>query len=457
MKTTALSIFCAFISACSSPNATNTIVDMEYNVSVETLEDACGNNPIPEGLTLTLNVALQTDGSMSVTYPAGYIPGSGNYKGLVLMDGHTDGQLTAEPGDPALSVVGSTTMDSVDLVFEGQRVLLRDNGTQTLCANTSKVRLHGTARPFWTMSAALDGKYEAYYNFYGQVCPPAQPYDSDSWTVPLDIKEYGGSAFFAFDSHDEKLIFEMETETLASGHVDWHGPMYLIVSAYNTWYEFEGSVTGDFVEEAYKLRIKFHNVGDATGCDFVLDAAGGKRPPNPANVPNVYRLAFLESDTCKPNTDGSPKTKAFEQEGDIVLRTDGKLSLMYGNKRFDLDPETAHTYSGHWMGGGETLDYTVSVVPPALSLSYAWGRPTDTGMCYTSYTAAGVPRYFPDLELNTPTAEVKSRMAGPAPNVVDESGPRVAGRLAATLKDRGARLRPLSEAPRIVREATRAR
>lgn len=455
MKNAALSIFCALISACSSPDATP--VDMEYNVSVETLEDTCENNRIPEGLTVTLNVALQTDGSMSITYPTGYIPGSGNYNGLVITDGNTGGSLTTEEDGPALSVTGNLTMDSADLVFEGQRLLLQNDGSEVLCAGNTKLRLKGAARPFWTMSAALDGKYEAYYNFYGQVCPPAQPYDSTSWTVPLDIKEYGGSTFFAFDSHDEKLIFEMETETLASGQVDWHGPMYLIVPAYDTWYEFEGSVTGNFVETAYKLQIKFHTVGDSTGCDFVLDAAGGKRTPNPANVPNVYRLAFLESDACEPNADGSPKTKAFEQEGDVVLRTDSKLTLMYGNKRFDLDPETAHKYTRHWMGGGRTLDFTLSVVPPLLSLSYAWGEPTSTGMCYTSYTAFGVPRYFPDLKLNAPTAETELRMTGPAPSVTDESGPRVADKLAATLKERSARLRPLSEAPRFVREATRTR
>lgn len=445
MKTTALLIFCALISACS-PDATP--VDMEFDVSVETIEDTCGNDPAPEGLTVTLKVNLKTDDNMAIIYPTGYIPGHGNYKDIVIYDGKLEAKDTDPSHDPArksFSMVGGLNMNSVDLVLEEERWLKEDGSESATCVR--KARLKGAARPFSTASAP-DGKYEAYYDFYGQVCPPGQPYDAVSWTVPLDIRDRDDSALFAFDSHDEMLVFEMPTAMLASGNVDWSGLMYLVVRpAY--FYNFEGKVVGDFQAGAYNLRMDFHDIGDGTGCNYVLKAAGAKRLPDQTKISNVYRLAVSKSDACKPDANGNPTTETFEQEGDVVLRTNGQLTLMHDDIRVNLDPQTDGTYTGHWTGAGRTLDYTATVVPPRLSFSYVWTNQTQNGTCRTAYEVAGVPRYFPNLALDFPkTTNLKPRLT--------ESKPMTRG-LAATLKDRGARLRPLSEAPQFVRETIRPR
>lgn len=447
MKTTiVLSIFCASLAACS-PDATP--MDMEYNVNVETLEDTCGNDPAPEGLTVPLNVALQKDGSMTVSYPTGYTPGRGDYKDFIIYDGETDITYNrpskTESGDNIVHIYGDLTKDFVNLIIEERRWRADSETEPAPCVR--KARLRGAARPFWTV-AALDGKYEAYYDFYGQVCPSGQqPLIPISWTVPLDISDQNGSALFAFDSHDEILIFSMQTEMLASGKVNWKGEIYLAVLPFNL-YELEGKVVGKFMDGTYSLRMDFHDIGDGTGCEFILEAAGTKRAPNQAEISNVYRLALSKSDTCKPDADGNPTTDAFEQEGDAVLRTNGQLTLMHGIKRFNLDPQTDGTYANHWTGGGETLDYAASVVPPNLSFSSTRRKPTQNGTCDITYQAVGVPRYFPDLALNFPkTANAKPRLVG--------SEPKSFG-LAAKIKDH-ARMRPFSEAPAIVREAIEAR
>ena len=468
MKTTTLSIFCVLISACGSSKVPEvpvpTPVDMEYNVSVEMLEDNCADSAIPTGLTVTLDVALQTDGSMAVEYPIGFVPGYGYDKGLVINDDYTEGMLLTESGDPDISVTGSLTMESADLVFAGQRLLLQEDGSEVLCAGNTKVRLSGAARPFWDVPA-FDGKYEAYYDFYGQVCPPAQqPPVPISWTVPLDIKDLGGSALFVFDSHDEILAFVMPTEILASGQVNWEGEMYLAVLPYDL-YELEGSVVGDFADGKYSIRMEFHAVGDSTGCNFILEAAGTKRAPDQMSISNVYRMAFSKLDTCQLDANGNPTTEAFEQEGDVALRTNGQLTLMYGIERFNLDPQTDGTYTRHAMGGGLTLDHAASVIPPNLSFSYVWSEPTQNGTCYITHDVVGVPRYFPDLALDSlkEMSDTKPRMTRPAPspvslhgvNSTERSEPKSFG-LATMLKEH-AHLRPLSEAPQFVRESIQAR
>ncbi len=442
MKTAVLSTFCTLLIACS-PDVTP--VDMEYSVSVETLEDTCVDDPAPEGLTIPFNFALQTDGSMTVSYPTRYAPGRGEYFDFIVYDGETDLTSTRPsktgPGDDVVRIFGSLTMVSTDLTIEERR-WRQEEGTEPVpCVR--KASLRGAARPFSTVSA-LDGKYEAYYYFYGQVCPPGQrPVIPIEWTVPLDIKERNGFAFFSFNSHDENLMFEMPTEALASGNVDWNGTMYLAVQPFDL-YEFEGSVVGSFMDGKYSLNMKFHEVGDSTGCNFDLEAAGRKRAPDQTRISNVYRLAFSTSDACAPDTDGNPTTEVFEQEGDVVFRSNDQLTFMHGNERVNLDQQADGTYARHWMSGGETHDFTVSIVPPKLSFSHVYGQQTQNSACHTTLEAVGVPRYFVDLALDAPKlTDAKPRLA--------KSEPKPFG-LAATLKNM-ARLRPLSEAPPIVREA----
>ena len=447
MRNTALFIFCTTAFSCGEPqDPVSTPVDMEYNVSVELLEEGCTENPLPSDLSVTLNITLQTDGSMTVAYPTGFVPGSGNLEGLVVTDGKA---VLSMLDNPDLNVTGTLPMDSADIVFEGQRLILQDTGLETLCAGNTKVHLNGTARPFWEGSV-LDGKYEAHYDFYGIICPPGVPGEDEpnSWTVPLDIKNHNGSAFFAFDSHDEILLFEMPTSSLETGSVDWSGKMYLIGRVYGYFYEFDGTAVGDFTNGSYSLRLSFHEASTPQ-CDFVLDASGAKRLPDMANVSNVYRLAFLKSDQCAPDGNGNPTTEVFELEADVALRKDSKLSMMHGVQRFDLEEQSAGTYGGHWGNSTMTLDYSVTITPPELSLSYSWGYETTDGLCYETYTAVGVPRYFPELELNTPKiADEKRRLT-------KWSEPRELG-LTARLKD-SARLRPLSEAPQFVQQAIFAR
>ncbi len=462
-NTTVLLILCASLAACPSPDATPvpTPVDMEYNVNVETLEDTCGNDPAPEELIVTLNVGLQADDSMSISYPTKYvpgpedIPGHSDYKGLVIYDGvvakdfKVSHPSTIGSGDDVYSIVGNLTQDSADLVIEKQG--WRMDGTEEPVPCVRKVHMHGTARPFWT--AALDGKYEADYIFYGGVCPPDPlPPNPFFWTVPLDIKDHGNSVVFAFDSRDENLMFEMPTEIIASGNVNWFGLIHLVSTS--GWYEFKGSVVGAFMDGgAYSLRMDFNEIEDSSKCEYVLKANGAKHAPDLAKVQNVYRLALSKSDTCVPDANGNPTTKTFEEEGAVVFRTEtDELTLMHGNKRIDLSPQADGTYTGHWQADGATLDYAASVVPPKLSFSYAYGLPTQNGTCRIAYEAVGVPRYFPDLALDPPKMpDAKTRLTRPAPGVAEESEPRSLG-LATILKDR-ARSRPLSEAPAFVREA----
>src|SRR3989344_5220738 len=132
MKTSVLSLLCAFIFACSSPPVpVPTPVDMKYNVNVEMLEDTCADSAIQTDLPPTLKVIPQPDGTMTVKYPTGLIPGSGNY---------------------------------TDLVLEGQRVLFQ-NDKYVPCDGNTKVRLSGPARPLWD-KLAPDGKYNGAYKFY---------------------------------------------------------------------------------------------------------------------------------------------------------------------------------------------------------------------------------------------------------------------------------------------------
>ncbi|TSC83974.1 MAG: hypothetical protein G01um101413_777 [Parcubacteria group bacterium Gr01-1014_13] len=456
MKNTVLStIFCALLAACS-PNVTP--VDMEYNVSVETIEDTCGNDPAPDGLTIPFNVALQTDNKINVWYPAGYAPGRGDYKGFIIYDGQTDFESKRPsktgPGDDVVRISGSLTMDFMDITIEERR--WRQEETEPVpCIR--KARLRGAARPFSTLTA-LDGKYEAYYDFYELVCPPGQPQENDPvpWTVPLDIKDQNGSALFAFDSYDENLMFAMPTETLASGNIDWDGAIYLIGRTSGIFYEFEGNVAGKFVDGSYYLRIKFHEIGDTTGCDFVLDANGAKRMPDPTSISNTYRLAFLESDACRHDAFGDITLTKTEQEGEIVFHTDGRLTLMHSNERFNLKAQTDGSYTGSWSAGGVTLKYKLTAAPPNLSFSFMYAWPTDEGYCDIATEVAGVPRYFPGLALTTPKRTSENlQMARYSSNATEKLNFKSLG-LAAKIKNR-ARLHPLSEAPQFVREAILAR
>jgi len=426
----------------------STPVDMEYNVSIETLEDACTESAIPADLKLTLNVALQTDGIMTINYPAGLVPGYGYYKGMVITDGFTEGKLLTEDGQPDLSVVGSLTMEALDLTFEGQRLVFQDDGTQALCGGNTKVRLTGTARPLWDV-ATLDGKYEAGYEFYGLTCVPGVPEENEplKWVVPLDIRDRDGSAFLSFDSHDEALLFEMPTATLASGNVNWEGLVYILSRTPfgDLISEFEGSVTGNFAGESYYLRTKFFYIGDQGGCDYVLDITGAKHPPDTVNVNNIYRLAFLKSDECAADANGNPSVSNFVLQGDVALRKDGSyLSVMHGHQRFDLEPKPDGTYGGSWGNSTQTLDYTASVNPPNVSLSYTWGFQTQTGTCNESYTAVGVPRFFPEMALDTPKLKDAKRLA-------KQSEHRSLG-LSAAIKNSGRKI-SLSEAPQFVQQA----
>jgi hypothetical protein len=436
---------------------------MEYNVSVETLEDTCTDTAIPTDLQLTPDVALQTDGSMTVEYPTGFVPGYGYHKGLVITDGSTDGRLLTESGDSDISVVGSLTMDSADLVFEGQRLLLQ-NGEYVPCAGNTKVRLSGAARPLWDM-LVLDGHYRADYDFRGLVCPPSEPTANDPtyWSVPLDMKDQNGSAIFAFDSHDEVLLFQMPKETIASGKInDWHGAMYLIERGYGFTFGLEGSVDGDFVvgdKEFYDLWIKFHEANDM-GCDYALNASGAKRPPDQTTVPNVYRTTVLKSDGCALDANGQPKVENFEQEADVIFRkNDLKISVMHGIQRFDIDPDpaTIGLYTSHWEGGGQTLDYTAFVDPPTVFLFHSWGYDnSDGGRCYEEYTANGVVRYDPDLKLEAPQKrDAKPQPKSTAPASIERLPLNKLGPLGTRMLKDGKRMRPLSKAeiPQFVREA----
>lgn len=455
MKTIALSIFCATLVACSSsltpPVETKTIpVDMEYNVSVETLEDTCGNVPAPGGLIITLNVALRTDGSMVVSYPTDYAPGLGRYKGLIV---HDDGAVdyfnatdptVMPPDDNGTSIVGSVTMDSVDLVIEERR--RKGTGTNAVpCVR--KALLHGAARPLWT-AGALDGKYEATYAFYEYVCAPDPlPSDPLRWTVPLDVKEHGETTVFAFDSRDENLTFQMPTENLRSGNVNWSGPMYIVTPL--EVYEYKGSVVGTFGNGSYNLRIDFSDLGDFSGCNYVLEATGAKRAPDYAKIPNIYRLVFSESDACELDAEGKPTKYNFEQEGEVVFQSNSNLTLMFYNRRVDLLPQEDGTYGVDWVYETITHSYTVVAIPPKLHFLYVMETAVGDGTCLTTFQTVGTPRYFADLAVDPrETPRVKPRLA--------ESQSRPPEGLAAKLKN-NARVLPLSETPMFILEAIRTR
>src|SRR3989344_3932498 len=382
MKTSVLSLLCAFIFACSSPPVpVPTPVDMKYNVNVEMLEDTCADSAIQTDLPPTLKVIPQPDGTMTVKYPTGLIPGSGNYTGLVITDENTSGQLTAvvakdtDKPVPALSLslTGSLNMDSADLVLEGQRVLFQ-NDKYVPCDGNTKVRLSGPARPLWD-KLAPDGKYNGAYKFYSLVCPPSDPEVNDpvSWVVPLDIQDRNGSARLSFDSHNEMVLFEMPTATLTSKEFVWNGTLYIVEQESNdgiiftsSTYPFETNVAGKLLDDgSYYLRMTINNP-DWEPCRFVLDATNTKHPPDTVSVNNVYRLAFVESNECIPDVNGNPSVSNFVMEGDLALREDGSyLSVMHGHQRFDLplDPNTIGLYSGKWGTSTLTLDYTAFVAP----------------------------------------------------------------------------------------------
>ncbi len=466
MKISVLFLSCAFTGACSSPHVpVPTPVTMEYNVSVEILEDTCADSAIPTDLQLTLKVVLQTDDTMVVTYPAGFVPGYGDYKGMIITDGYTEGMLLTKDGNPDLSVTGDLTMDSADLVFEGQRVLVQDDGTQVPCAGNTKVRLSGPARPLW-VNLALDGKYEADYDFYSLVCPPSDPEVNDpiSWVVPLDIQDRQGSALFSFNSHNETVWFEMPTSTLASGSINWDGTLHITeqesvdgVTFVAVDYPYEANVTGTFVDGSYYLRMKINNPEYGV-CRFVLDATGFKHPPDTVSINNVYRLAFLESNSCIPDANGNPKITNFVMEGDVALRVDGSyLSVMHGFQRFDLrpDPNTTGFFSGKWGNSNLTLDYTAFVAPPEVNLFYTWGRqPQGGGTCNEEYTANGVVGFYPELKLEFPKTRNAKRQLN---NATERLPLNTFGPLGTALIKSNKRSLPLSEAPQFVREAIMAR
>lgn len=433
----------ALAAACS---ADATPVDMEYLVTVETTEDTCGRDPAPEGFRVVLDARLGPDGRVTLEYPSGYAPGRGAYDGVGVHDGevkHSASGVSAYgQGDDVHRISGTLTMEKADLVIEERRAT---GGGPRSCVR--KARLRGDARPLWT--AELDGKYEADYAFYGLVCPPDAPsVPMSMWTVPLDIQDYGDSALFAFDSRDENLTFEMPAEDFAFGNVSWYGPIYIIVPPFG-WYELEGGVAGFFLGGRYDLRISFHEIGDVSGCAYILDAGGAKRPPDPARANNVYRLAYAKSDACQPDGEGNPMTETFEQEGEIVFMADGRMTLMHGYQRVDLEPLSDGRFAGHWEQGGATLDYAAAVDPPDLTFSYVYELPWSDGTCRIAFEAIGVPRYFDDLELfppDLPTADPQARMLLASPPVVRPGG------LAETLSP-CQRLRPFSEAPPTVLKA----
>lgn len=442
MRSAALFPAIAF-AACS---ADATPVDMEYLVTVETMEDTCGLDHAPEGFRVVLDARLGSDGRVTLEYPTGYAPGRGAYDGVGVFGGkvlHTASGVSAYgQGEDIHRIDGRLTMEEADLTITERRAT---GGSDASCVR--KARLSGKARPFWDR-LALDGKYEAEYAFFGRVCPPAVPnIPTAFWTVPLDIEDYGDSALFAFDSHDENLTFEMPSASYASGSVSWAGTIFIIVPPFG-WYELEGSVVGVFLGGQYGLRISFHEIGDATGCAYVLDAGGAKRPPDPARTNNVYRLAYAKSDACELDDEGNPVTETFEQEGEIVFMADGRMTLMHGYQRLDLEPRSDGTFAGHWEQGGATLDYDVAVDPPDLSFSYAYELPWSDGTCRIAFEVTGVPRYFEDLELSPPDARTEAqarafRAAAPAARqggLVEALGLRP-------------RLRPFSEAPPTVLKA----
>ncbi len=367
--TTALLAFCGLFTSCSSSNTTP--VDMEYRGTVDNIENTCGNNPTSDGLIFTIDVALKTDGTMTISYPRDYIPGEGRYSGLVLRDGKVNNK-PATPGsdNEVVSIVGSLTMEAADLTIEEYRPPFTYAGTNyPSCVR--KAHVYGTARNFWDADA-FDGKYEANYTFYGNVCPtdPALP-NPEFWTVPLDVVNHGDSTIFAFNSHDENLLFEMRTENLASGNVNWSGDMYLLTPPFG-WDEFTGNVVGTFSNETYSLNLSFHDISDTSGCDYILRASGAKRAPDLDRIDNIYRLAISKTDSCSPNTNGNPTTETVEQEGAIVFMQDGRLTLMYGTSRTNLEKQADGTFGGHWESVLEKVDYTLSVTPPNLSFSYVF-------------------------------------------------------------------------------------
>lgn len=372
-----------FLAACGD-NTVPTPVDMTYDVRVSSLDDDCGDGPLPDDLRTTLDLRLAADGHVQMN---GWVPGllvQPSFLHLFVENGALDVERKDQYGD-TYRLNGPLTMEALDLTLDFPAY--RSDGSGKACRQ--RLRLQGTARGFLD-AASFDGEYPLKTSYYGILCG----------TDPVPSEPIG-TTVFRVDGRPQGETLDLSLEDSfwfsgpvpdAEGRIDWNGPFQLYGEL--GFEDVPGTFKGTFKPDGTQATLEFADASLTTGCRYHYEMSGGKQVATLETSGGHYRGVYRSYDRCDPDA----KTYAYEGEVELVPWHDGRMAVYESNGSYLVNRDgDSLSASGGSESQGEVVTFTADAAPPYLTFTFDDSIQTaDGSWCSYGWEVDAVKRYFPD-------------------------------------------------------------